>query len=400
MKKTSFAQIRRIAVERYVNGEDPDDICASVGCSRAWLFKWLRRHNPQDAHWPEDASRRPERSPTQLAGHVEEAIVTVRRMLVADRRFSGPQAILWELEDQHTEPLPCLSTIRRVLQRHSNDPGLARQSRRSQAGSYQSQGIPYPAPASGRANLLHQGDFVGPCYLTGGTRFYSLHVVDVATRRVALEPLESRHDEVVLAAIWRIWGRLGLPGRLQLDNEMSFYGSPRHPRSTGQLIRLCLHQRVEPLFIPLGEPWRNAIVEKFNDQFEDKLLDAVTLRNFPHVKEACMAFEHKHNRFFRYAALDGLTPNAAFALEHGRHAQLRLPETATLPELPLRKPSVGTYRLIRFIRSDRRLDIFGEKFRVPRDVVYEYVTAIINVKEHVLTVMHQKEVVVVMSYTP
>ena len=37
----------------------------------------------------------------------------------------------------------------------------------------------------------------------------------------------------------------------------------------------------------------------------------------------------------------------------------------------------GDIVLIRFIRSDRKLDIFGEKFEVLKDLVYSYVKAVI-----------------------
>ena len=37
----------------------------------------------------------------------------------------------------------------------------------------------------------------------------------------------------------------------------------------------------------------------------------------------------------------------------------------------------GDIVLIRFIRSDRKLDIFGEKFEVSKDLVYSYVKAVI-----------------------
>ncbi len=297
--------------------------------------------------------------------------------------------------------MPSLSTIKRVIARHEGEPGLVPSGRTSDPEArYRPRGKAYPAPPSGRANLLQQGDFVGPCYITGGARFYSLHVIDAATRRAALEPLESRQDEVVLGAVWRIWRRLGIPRRFQLDNEMCFYGSPAHPRGTGQLIRLCLREHVEPVFIPVAEPWRNSLVEKFNEQFEDTFLGAVELRNFRHLKEAAMSFEHKHNRLFRYAALDGRTPNDAFAREHGRHARLRLPETPTVTGLPLPHARKGTYRLIRFIRSDRMLDIFGEKFLVPKQAVYEYVTAVIDVKEQVLSVLLDKKVLATIAYEP
>ena len=42
----------------------------------------------------------------------------------------------------------------------------------------------------------------------------------------------------------------------------------------------------------------------------------------------------------------------------------------------------GNIILIRFIRSNRLLDIFGEKFLVSKDLVYSYVKAIIVTKIH------------------
>ena len=40
----------------------------------------------------------------------------------------------------------------------------------------------------------------------------------------------------------------------------------------------------------------------------------------------------------------------------------------------------GNVILIRFIRSNRVLDIFGEKFKVSKDLIYSYVKAIIVTK--------------------
>jgi hypothetical protein len=43
----------------------------------------------------------------------------------------------------------------------------------------------------------------------------------------------------------------------------------------------------------------------------------------------------------------------------------------------------GAISLIRFIRSDRKLDIFGEDFEVPKELVYTYVRA------KIITGLHQ-----------
>ena len=47
----------------------------------------------------------------------------------------------------------------------------------------------------------------------------------------------------------------------------------------------------------------------------------------------------------------------------------KLPELGQIPD--------GNIILIRFIRSDRVLNIFGEKFKVSKDLVYSYVKAVI-----------------------
>jgi len=32
-------------------------------------------------------------------------------------------------------------------------------------------------------------------------------------------------------------------------------------------IRLCLHFGIQPVLIPVGEPWQNGVIEKFNDTY-------------------------------------------------------------------------------------------------------------------------------------
>ena len=46
----------------------------------------------------------------------------------------------------------------------------------------------------------------------------------------------------------------------------------------------------------------------------------------------------------------------------------------------------GNITLIRFIRSDRKLDIFGEKFKVSKDLIYFYVKAVIVTEIHALQI--------------
>lgn len=162
---------------------------------------------------------------------------------------------------------------------------------------------------------------------------------------------------------------------------MVFYGSPTYPRGMGSLIRLCLHYGIELWFIPPSEPWRNGVVEKFNDHYRQKFLARVEMADEKALHQQSQLFEHKHNQRYRYSKLSGRTPLEALAISR---ADLRFPNGEHAPRYPLEKPREGKYHVVRFIRSDGLLDIFGEKFRVPPEAIYEYVVATIEVKEQKL----------------
>jgi hypothetical protein len=58
----------------------------------------------------------------------------------------------------------------------------------------------------------------------------------------------------------------------------------------------------------------------------------------------------------------------------------------------------GTISLIRFIRSDRKLDVFGERFELPKGLVYTYVRAKIITGLHQIQVYSGDEFVTSFSY--
>jgi putative transposase len=362
---------RKVAVERYLVGESVSAICISLERSRNWFYKWLNRYKQGGENWFKDRSRSPHHHPRKTSNDVEVMVLTARRELDEQGLFCGAQAILWELEDRGVEPLPSESTAGRILRRH----GLVQR----RAGRYQSKGKKYPALSAKHPNDVHAYDFVGPCYITGGLRFYSLNVLDIATRRCGLEAMTSKKD--VYRSVYDIWKRLGLPKYAQFDNAMEFYGSPAHPRGMGQVIRLCLHHKVEPVFIPVREPWRNGAIEKFNDHWENKFYGRVPLRDEEDLDLESLRFEHRHNSRWRYSPLGGKTPMQS--LEASKR-KIDFPVPLRSGRLP--KPKSGQYHLVRFIRSDRLLDVFGEKFLMPAKAVYEYVQATIDVGREKLTV--------------
>lgn len=372
MKKKILKQ-RALAVQRYLSGESPGSICGSLGKTKPWLYKWVARHTPDNPAWFEDRSRRPLSSPLRTSAEIENIVEMVRLSLYNKGLFCGNQAIQWEMIDMQVQPLPSLSTIGRILRR--------RELTHRQTGRYTSKGKKYPELPALLPNQTHQLDLVGPCYLTGPIRFYTLNVVDAAINRCGIEPLSSRAAQSVLDAVHALWLRMGIPENLQVDNELAFYGSPTHPRGMGPLIRLCLHYGVKLWFIPLRQPWWNGVVEKFNDHYQQKFLDKVTMSSITQLRQESLAFEYRHNSTYRYSKLKGKTPLKALA---DTEKKLIFPSKTNAPKHPLHKPEEGCYHLVRFIRSDCRLNIFGEIFSAPPETQYEYVVAIIDVKEQKL----------------
>jgi putative transposase len=282
---------------------------------------------------------------------IEMIVEMVRLNLYNKNLFCGDQAILWELEEMEVRPLPSLSTISRILRR--------RELTHRRTGRYTPKGKKYPELPALAPNQTHQVDLVGPCYLAGPVKFYSLHAVDAAINRCGIEPMPSKAAQSVLDAVYAVWLRMEIPENLQVDNEMAFYGSPTHPRGMGPLIRLCLRYGVDLWFIPPSEPWRNGVVEKFNDHYQQKFLDRVTMVSMPQLRQESLAFEHRHNSTYRYSKIKGKTPLKALAT---LEPKLAYPSQSDAPKHPLEKPMEGRYHLVRFIRSDCRLNIFGAMY--------------------------------------
>jgi hypothetical protein len=377
--KKKLRNERVMAVQRYLAGENPKSICASFGKTTRWLYKWASRHIPDDPAWSEEQSRQPLTSPYRTPAEIEEIVEMVRLSLYNKGLFCGNQAIQWEMIDMEVKPIPSLSTIGRILRR--------RELTHRRTGRYEPKGKKYPELPALTPNQTHQLDLVGPCYLTGPTRFYSLHVIDIAINRCGIEPIPSKAAQSIIESVYAIWQRMGVPENLQVDNELAFFGSPAYPRGMGPLIRLCLRYGVDLWFIPPSEPWWNGVVEKFNDHYRQKFLTKVKMASMSELRQESLAFEHRHNSTYRYSKIKGKTPLKALA---STNKKLVFPNKDDAPRHPLDKPEEGCYHLVRFIRSDHRLNIFGEMFSVPPETQYEYVVATIDVKDQKLKLILDK----------
>ena len=374
MKNKDEIALRQEAVRRFLAGEKPAAICSQMGLSRQWFYKWLKRYRNGDENWFEDESRRPHNNPQKTSADLEQIVVKIRQTL-EKRSYSqtGAFVIQLEMRDLGITPPPA-STINRILKRN----GLI--IRRTK---YQPVGKAYPVIGDDYPNSVHQLDIVGPRYIKGDGRFYAFNLIDVYSHKVSLFPSRSQDDQSAAQALINAWKKIGKSEYLLLDNALYFRGSNRYPRSFGLVIRFCLQQKVLPVFAPIGEPWRRGVLEKFNDVYDKSFFRRQKFASYSQVQKASRDFEDFHNQNHHYSVLHGKTPNQVFKEQFFQPAFLNADYQLASDKIPL---ETGQIHLIRFIRSDRILNVFGERFQLQEVPAYEYVIAKILVDSHEIKV--------------
>ena len=103
---------------------------------------------------------------------------------------------------------------------------------------------------------------------------------------------------------------------------------------------------------------------------QQRFLGKVTLASMEELQSGSLAFEQRHNSRYRYSKIKGDTPLKALAVSS---AKLRFPTADEPPIYRQKKPEIGKYHVVRLIRSDMKLNIFGELFTVPPETMLEYV---------------------------
>lgn len=370
--------LRQEAVRLHVEGMSATDVCRQLGRSRDWFHKWKARFDGGEADWFKTHSRAPEVVANKTTVELEKQVLSIRaRLEKSSYSQIGAFTIQWEMKKLGLKSLPTW-TINRILKRHN----VVREKKR-----YRPKNTAYPDAFS---DSVQQADLVGPRYIKKDGRFYSMNVVDLETRMVSVHPCRTKTDEDMARGLLHAFKYIGRPDYIQFDNSWSLFGSPRHPRSLGLIPRMCLALGVRVIFIPIGEPWRNGAVERFQQTFDKSFYHGQFFTSYAHMKRKAATFERFVNSRHPTRALDGKTP-AEFVKLSG--ATLRLLDKAIfLRDIDLSLAD-GEIVLVRLIRSDLKLDVFGEKFAMPKKVQYEYVIATILTEDHVLRVtMDNREI--------
>lgn len=384
MKEKTEHERRVRAIELYQQGKGFEGILRQVGRCRSWLAKWLGRFREGGKAWLKDQSRVPHCIWRKTPAAMVEQVLLVRDELEAHRTrrtaFSGisAEAIQWELGHKRIRRVPSLRTIERILARHGR---TGRGSRHRGKGG----GPPYPGPVAKQIGALHQTDLVGPRHLRGPhgvTRFYSFHTVDVAGHTTATSQAPDKQAITLCRHLVGAWRSLGVPVVSQMDNEMAATGGGRYPYSLSQVIRLHLLLGVHLLFIPPGEPGRNATVESFNGLWQERVLHRHRCPTLAHLRRVDRRFSHYYHYQKPHRALKHKDQGTRFPgiLRDRRWKQLsHLPPRFQLPayldakgqlRLPVAK---GKVSWIRKVDGRGRIEVNGKAYFIRKRLSGQYV---------------------------
>ena len=368
----SEEKLRQEAIRLYLQNISVSQISRELSRSRQWVHKWITKYiNNPSSDWYKAESRAPKKIMNVTSSDVEKTIVEVRKKLVS-RQYSqqGAISILYELNRIKVKA-PSLSTINRILKRHD----LVGGSKRKNHTKTKEYPIHY-------CNV-QQMDLIGPRYLKGGFKYYIYTIIDIENHLAGVYPIQDKSTKSIAPCIVDFWTVYQMPDYLQMDNELSFRGSNRHPRGLGLLMRVAISNQVTPLFIPVAEPWRNGVIENFNNNVQKYFLSQPFF-SLEDLQLKAKEFSAFHNENHRYSSQNNKTPNEL--LKEIKYLS-SLKKTIDLSERPY--VDEGYLIFIRFIRSDLTITILNSTFKVQEKLIYSYVEAIIQIEKHLLIIKHR-----------
>lgn len=312
----------RLVLTALQPGVNVRDLCAREAVSPAALYGWRRRYLDEGPSGLAARSRRPHRSPNQIAAELEDEIVRTRKELVDAGLDAGPQTIRWHLEQRGHSDVPATATISRVLSRRGL---VVPQPQKRPKSSWRRFEWAHP-------NDLWQGDMT-QWALADGTIVEIIDYLDDHSRYVVA--LVAFDRTVTCEDTWAVFQRAcerdGAPARLVTDNGLIFTGnqlgfevvfesrardlgvhqisaSPYHPQTCGKL-------------------------ERFHQTLKKHLATLDPARNIAELQHQLNAFQNHYNHHRPHQGIGRATPAARYNTQ---------PRNGPLDKIPDRPPHVIT----------------------------------------------------------
>jgi transposase InsO family protein len=223
-------------------------LCRDFNISRQTGYTWLARYGEGGAGAVLfEKSRRPQRSPTQISGEIDAAVVTLRQR----RPDWGARKLNKLLARQRPELGPVAdSSIQRILARH----GLVREQDRHPAALLR---FERAAP-----NELWQMDFKGPKGFAGGKGPFSV-MDDHSRYLLVLRHLESGRLETVQDCLRQTFESCGLPDAMLMDHGTPWWNA-NSPWGWTELTVGLMRQGIRIYLSGIGHPQTQGKVERMH----------------------------------------------------------------------------------------------------------------------------------------
>jgi transposase InsO family protein len=106
------SKARLVITAVVVEGRSPSEVAKSYRVARSWVYELVARYRAEGDTAFEARSRRPRSSPRALPAATVEAIVELRRELVAAGLDAGADTIVWHLAHRHRLQVSAASVLR------------------------------------------------------------------------------------------------------------------------------------------------------------------------------------------------------------------------------------------------------------------------------------------------
>jgi transposase InsO family protein len=356
--------LRRLAIWRFEQGDPPQQIWTRLGRSRRWFFKWLARYRAEGSAALAGRSRAHRSHPASVSETVRAKVRAAR-----ERHPSwGERTIARELR-----VAPSHATVGRILRSSGHT--------RPRRGRLVPD-VRYPRLVPAGALELVEYDFFGPRWIKGHGRVMGFHAMDVFSRAVCLGAWGGR-DQASQIEYWcELLERFGVPAVVQTDNEFGIpnFGLARGRPLFTRLTRFFIAIGIEHRFIPVGEPFRNGHIERFNRTYRYDFYDRETFRDLAHLRRRQRVFERFFNERRRHGGIGYTVPLSRFPPDRRR--------LAARPEVDLARLGEGRVTYVRRVTSEGEIVILnGQTVGLDPALAGEYVSAVVHTPGLDLTVV-------------
>jgi transposase InsO family protein len=371
---------RHKAVLEVLGGLPVMEVARRYGVARQTVHDWLRRYATLGFAGLFDHSRRPATCPHQMRPQVEARIVALRRA----HSGWGPLMLRHQLEQEHIDSVPSLSSIYRCLCRHGLiDP----QKRRRRREDYQRW-------ERSRSMELWQMDIMGGVKVADGSDLNIITGLDDHSRFCVSALVVPRATaRPVCDALALAMRRHGVPNEILTDNGKVF--TSRFGLHRGEVLfdRICRENGIKHRLTAPRSPTTTGKVERFHKTIRKEFLAGRVFASQEEAQAELDAWITWYNTERPHQGIGMVPPEKRFALATQGAPAPVLVEPEPEPEAELFTPAQPEPRRVqRIVSGNGRIRLAGFEYHVGRFLAGELVEA--EVGEDGLIGIYHREVLV------